>query len=211
MKTQGAIVRRGFTLIELLVVIAIIAILAAMLLPALKQAKDSARTSTCSAGNLKQIGSVFIFYADDFNGFFPSFNGPAEWGGSGPYTDFDKGPYWFETLNTLYLNKQIIFQCPSQAGGFVFLPHNLSYGYNYINLGKCRFCGWKKMQSAKNPAGTILAGDSDGSLVWDSMIRKSLYPLGTRHLGKANVLWIDGHVTIEKSAEADAKGSWWSL
>jgi prepilin-type processing-associated H-X9-DG protein/prepilin-type N-terminal cleavage/methylation domain-containing protein len=53
-----------FTLIELLVVIAIIAVLAAMLLPALRGAKESAKSATC-VNNLRQVYAAFALYAAD--------------------------------------------------------------------------------------------------------------------------------------------------
>ncbi|MFP4027020.1 MAG: prepilin-type N-terminal cleavage/methylation domain-containing protein, partial [Candidatus Brocadiia bacterium] len=62
--------RRGFTLIELLVVIAIIAILAAMLMPALERARESAYTVRCSS-RLRNIYLSVNYYLQDYSDYWP--------------------------------------------------------------------------------------------------------------------------------------------
>lgn len=64
--------RRGFTLIELLIVIAIITLLIAILLPALKDSRRSARTLICQS-NFKQFGIAISNYATDFTDRIASF------------------------------------------------------------------------------------------------------------------------------------------
>ena len=81
---------RGFTLIELLVVIAIIAILIALLLPAVQQAREAARRSTCK-NNMKQIGIALFNYHDIYEEFPINWQGDVTWNG---WNENENGASW---------------------------------------------------------------------------------------------------------------------
>src|SRR5690606_23158292 len=63
-RVTSAVRRAAFTLVELLVVIGIIAIMISLLLPALKKAREAARTATCLS-QLRQVGLTIQFYTNE--------------------------------------------------------------------------------------------------------------------------------------------------
>lgn len=100
--------KKAFTLIELLVVIAIIALLAAILFPVFSQARAKARQTACLS-NLKQIGTAFRMYTQDYDGYFAqamdNYAGSANWGERS----------WQAKLYP-YTKSRQVYICPSARG-----------------------------------------------------------------------------------------------
>ena len=93
--------KSAFTLIELLVVVAIIALLVSILVPALQDAQDRARTTVCLS-NLHQLYLGYAYYADNYNGYvIPSF-------------DYARGRTWASKLSVFTTQ----LRADSNVGGF---------------------------------------------------------------------------------------------
>ena len=127
--------RKGFTLIELLVVIAIIAILAAILFPVFAKAREKARQTSC-LNNLKQIGTAFMQYVQDYDERMPPrCLNITQTDTTAPGTLFITAyngsttgylMSWMDLIYPYVKNRQV-FVCPSATLREANAP---SYGYN---------------------------------------------------------------------------------
>jgi prepilin-type N-terminal cleavage/methylation domain-containing protein/prepilin-type processing-associated H-X9-DG protein len=148
--TSAGARRRGFTLIELLVVIAIIGILAAMLLPALSKARQSAKRASC-LNNIKEITLACAMYAGDNDECLPfaivlQYESPyfiQDSSAADPYFQDIIGPQIANIPNHITQ----VFKCLNAQniqGGWLVATNACDYRYN---------CYWAAHDTKALPAG----------------------------------------------------------
>ena len=214
----------AFTLVELLVVIGIIALLIGILVPVIARAREQARVVQC-ASNIRQIYHAMVMYANEHKGTLPNPVGhPANnkpfsaiWVPRWGEYDWERGTLW-PYIPGGPRARQELFLCPSDgepryASIMMGLPlpdpdtsRNFSYNFNTHLIVRGFSWGnvWgMKMTEIRKPWHKILiyemrspGSTQGGPATFDPSVGEIVVLLSTRHNGRANEGFADGHVEV---------------
>jgi len=210
--------RRGFTLIELLVVIAVIALLAALVAPSLLLAMSAAERASCTS-NLRQIGTAFRAYQNNYAQFAHKAPNYGMWEqplGTVLQPSHPRA-YWGVAYGPYLGNDREVFRCPSAEQmdpdpGYTDWKNQpqCTYGLNGYVSGRIstKFRKSSETLLAQDAVEHLL--DGNGDMFWivpgqninltQWRVPPSRWPTWCineywRHAGKCNLLWYDIHVT----------------
>jgi prepilin-type N-terminal cleavage/methylation domain-containing protein/prepilin-type processing-associated H-X9-DG protein len=178
--------RCGFTLIELLTALLIVGIVMAILFTLISSVRVNAKIAQ-STSNLRAIGMTIQLYRLNNNGAYPTTTERIWIDSLWPYSNPNQEPISFGASSPPTVFKNTIYYTPMVEDN----PRARSFGYNYIvNYGI--------------DDGLYQYADSARiCLVADSTNSSSLSPkqINFRNRGKANILFVDGHVEMRTREE----------